>query len=238
MSLLTNIAAYFKCDEASGNLVDAVAALNLTQNGTIGAAAGKLNNGRVLDGTAMSFSRAEHATYRAGNISFTWSLWVKTSVLDGFGSAIYKVNTNFSADYAAGITDVFYFTKTDDAFNTANLSSPTLVVDTWNHFIFGYDLANTRVFLIQNNGTPQYATVTFGTTTHDAPIHIGGNDFASLNGMIDEIGFWKKVLSADEITALYGNGTPPSFDDFASLPAAAATNLPPSTLGIGIGIGL
>ena len=79
MSLLTDLVSYWKLDEASGDALDSHGTNNLTVNGSIGTAAGKIGSARDLEssGSDQYFSLADNASLSTGDIDFSVAGWVK-----------------------------------------------------------------------------------------------------------------------------------------------------------------
>jgi hypothetical protein len=92
-----------------------------------------------------------------------------------------------------------------------NLGSPS--VDTWYHIVAYSDAENDEVGIIVDDGTADIDTSMGGLgvvsdTTSDfviGAVDDTGGDY--WDGRIDEVGFWKKVLSGQEIEDLYNSGS-------------------------------
>jgi hypothetical protein len=211
-SLLTDIAAYWKLDEAAGanNALDAHAnVLTLTQHASPGSAAGKVGTARTFaSGSAQYFGRPSETLLQCGGVSITFALWCYPTSLSGGGILIGKDhsssreyvidrNTSRARMYIGGSG----LAMTDEGALTQNA---------WN-FVTGWWSAVDSTCRIQvNNGTVYAAagpvTPVDGATEFDigARTYPGFPDY--WNGYIDEVGFWKRLLSDPEKAALYNSG--------------------------------
>jgi hypothetical protein len=227
MSLLDNLISYWKCDEASGNLLDAHGSNNLTQNGTITSAAGVINTSREFDGNdANYFSHASNTDFQTGDIDFTWTCWVNIHVL-GNERILIKGGTDFEYSlYFDGGAQRFYNYIASGAGGTG-LSfielTDALAFDTWHFIALWYDATANTLNIQGNNGTVYSTSHTGGAYVGTEDINfgrlIGGGQ--PVDGFIDEVGFWKRVLTSQERTDLYnsGAGLPySSFGPVAGLP--------------------
>jgi hypothetical protein len=223
--LLSSLTSYWKLDEASGTRDDAHSTNDLSDVGTTPAAAGKLNDGANFDGSTQYLTIADNASLSlAADTDFSISCWVKAddlsvyreivskdTVIDGTGSEY-----NLLFDQGAGKFDLLV--GNGASFQRARWSAAANIA-TWYHIVCWHDSAANVVGITVNDGTPVTAAWSGGTQNTAAPFRIGasGNAGALLHfdGIIDEVGFWKgRVLSAANITALYGAGTPPAYSTF------------------------
>jgi hypothetical protein len=72
-----------------------------------------------------------------------------------------------------------------------------------------HDSVGNTINIQVNNGTADSAAHNLGVFYGTAPFAIGARDAAAADywdGLIDEVGFWKRVLTADERTTLYNGG--------------------------------
>jgi hypothetical protein len=225
MSLKTNLISYWKLDEASGNAIDAHAANTLTASNSPGSDTGKVGNARTFNGTNQSFGIASNANLAVGNIDFTFSAWVFLSLKSVTRVAV--AEWNFAAtkrQFLLGfepIVDVYRFLVSPDGttassvqVNASSLGSPPL--NTWTHLVAWHDSVANTINIQANNGTVSSVSYASGVFASDSPLNIGSllgtNDF--WNGRIDEVGFWKRVLTADERTKLWNGGNGLSYDAF------------------------
>lgn len=224
MSLLTNLVSYWKLDEASGNALDSHSTNTLTENGTGGIAsvAGKIVNARDFEfGDVDYFSLASNADVSLGDEDFTWAAWVNLESKPGALLTILSKYSSTTAEYA-----LFWYNPTDrfafecagagganDAFAN-NFGAPT--IGEWNHVVCWHDSVNNLLGISVNAGTADTVAYTHGVGTNAADFTLGkyGSLGFGFDGLIDEVGLWKRVLTSQERTDLYNGGAGLSYDSF------------------------
>lgn len=215
-SLNTSLISYWKLDEISGTRADSVGANNLGDNNLVTQAVGKLGNaGHFASSSSQYLSIADNASLSTGNTDFTISLWV---YLDTKGASEVFVS-KYSSVAPVGEYAIYYDPTTDRfIFSTfrsgvqydavANsLGSPA--TGTWYFLVATHSSsANTNTLRINDTYTNTVTSVEHSDST--APFEIGRfitrTDFYT-NGRIDSVGFWKRTLTAAEITQLYSSGS-------------------------------
>jgi len=237
VALSDNLISYWKLDEASGNALDAHSTNELTDQNTVGSATGKINNARDFENGANEyFSRASNAALQTGNIDFTFTGWInvesfpavasfitaKREFLGGGGDLNSNVEHNVALVTSAGNTFLAFGTGNGVGLFDAITSITALSLGTWYFFCAWHDATLGKIYIQVNAGTPdEFTRLTVpATTAYDFQINMrndgGGGNFG-YDGLIDEVGFWKRVLTSDERTDLYnaGNGR-----DYAYITAA------------------
>jgi len=222
VALTDNLVSYWKMDEASGNALDAHGSNTLTENGTGGIASttGKISNARdfeVADGDY--FSLADNADLSTGDIDWTIAAWVQIeSKGSGDDREIASKGDTDSFEYA------FDFSFADDRFRLRvcsgasfanlttvlanNFGSPSTA--TWYHVVCWHDSVNNVIGISVNAGTANTTAYSAGTFDSTKQFRIGAyNGFGGIywDGLIDEFGFWKRVLTSGERTSLYNGGS-------------------------------
>jgi hypothetical protein len=208
VSLLTNLLAYFKFDEASGNALDAHGDSELVQlSGTIASTTGKINNARDFEAGDTEFFQDWDTLGIFGDEDFTIACWIHAesipaSVMDVCGNLsandgwkLSKKSTNeieFTVGYTSGTAQV----ATDSQISAS----------TW-YFIAGkHDAANNQI-AVYINGTEKTASHSLGLTEAPLPIRVGRSGSSNYwDGLIDELGIWDRVLSESELDVLYNGG--------------------------------
>lgn len=224
-SLLTGLVAYWKLDEASGARSDSVGGQTLTDNNTVTSAAGKVSNagGFELDNTEY-LSHADSATLSLGSdTDFTIACWVKLESKGAFdGGIVVKDNGGIAhgleTEYGLAMnnagSDRFRFAVGNNVtfaeVDANTLGSPSLA--TWYFIVAWHDSTANTINIQVNNGTADSAAWSGGTYDGTSDTWIGSEPASAaraFDGLIDEVGFWKRVLTAGERTTLYnsGNGT-------------------------------
>ena len=220
MSLLDNLISYWKLDEASGNAIDTHGTNTLTDNNTVGSAAGKINTARDFEQSqSESFYTASNASLETGDIGFTISFWVKHETVQSIQfyvnkSGVATADREFAAYYTTG---QFAFFVYDSGNNIKQvLSGVSGSTTNWQHVVAWHDPDANIIGIAVNNGTPATASHTTGVRVTNYEFELGARRAQNffLDGLLDEVGFWKRVLTADERTALYNAGNGLSYDSF------------------------
>lgn len=215
MSLTTNLISHWPLGEASGNALDAHGSNHLTETaGPIASAAGKVGNARDFDGPAHQyFERADNADLSTGNIDFTFSCWVNAEsffavpIIANKGWVGENANSEWQLIYLSSRFELMVMSGTTLTEVIANnFGAPSL--STWYHIVCWHDSVNNLIGISVNNGTPNTTSTSAGVNNGTGTFQIGAMSFANVywDGLIDECSFWKRVLTADERTALYNGG--------------------------------
>ena len=222
-TFLTGLYAYFKLDEISGAVTDASGnGKNLSNFGdAIGSATGIISGARDFDGVSGTtlIRNANTTDFFCGGNQFSFSFWVKFDTLpvfndiglcnryEPYGRREYIVYLKQSTrKISFGIDDGF------GAHSAAVSWSSTVSTGVWYHVAGGWDGTNIKVSI--NAGT-------FVTAPYSTPMTNGGDNFklgyeaASLDGKMDEFGFWiGRCLTQTEVEQLYNNGAGLPFSSF------------------------
>lgn len=229
-------------DEASGNALDAHGSNGLTDNNTVGSATGKINNARDFEAdNAEYFSRADNADLSTGDIDFTIACWINFESKGATRPIVQKASgteVEYALWYSTADDRIRFWVSADGTdwhgtLSDSNLGSPSTA--TWYFVIAWHDASANTINLKINNGTTSSTSYSSGVFNGGAPFNIGfngsGGSPAYFDGLIDEVGFWKRVLTSDEMTSLYNSGNglayPFSTFDAATFPWAATFNRPP-----------
>lgn len=215
MALTDDLVSYWKLDEASGTRNDSHSTNHLTDNNTVGSTTGKLNNCAtfVADDTEY-LSVANNAELQVGDIDFSISCWCYFTAAAGIQYVFCKTAAFFpyalSYNNVGGADEM----KFEAYFNNTVVKTGAFAINTWMHVVCINDSVANQCTIIINDGTPtSNAHGAFANTDGAGDLRIGGSDASGqyLAGRVDEIGLWKRVLTAGEITTLYGGGTPPAY---------------------------
>ena len=222
MALTDGLTAYFTLE---GNSTDA------TGNGHSGtdtsisysSSYGKISQGATFNGTSSYISIP---SYTFGS-SWTISCWVNQSSGDT-GEVIARDESSGSRGFGLYADSTGF---SIGAFNTSGTYYDTGVYSithqtTWVHVVAIYE-SGVNLRIIVNNNTPRTIAVSGDSRDADA-ITIGRRNYPGSNiyytGYIDEVGFWNRALTTDEITSLYNGGTGITYP-FASTNSAAMFQL-------------
>jgi hypothetical protein len=208
-SLNTNLLAYW---DFNNNVNDSVAG---TYNGTIIAgnySTGLINNALKLEGNQLGVN-ITHEGKKILNQSanFSISLWINFA---NFSAPTYV--RIFDKRLTVGSFDEIAILKqanTNEARAILQIASTeqTIIGDnafgngTWEHIVFIY---NGTTLVLYHNGTIQTSTALLSgkfNSTRELRIGSDGTD-EYVNGSIDEVAIWDRVLTASEISDLWNNG--------------------------------
>jgi hypothetical protein len=222
MPLLVGLESCWELEETSGTRVDGHGANDLADNNTVTSGAGKVGNAASFAAASSEYlSRAANSSLQVGATDWAFSFWVKLASKSDYQALISRVHGGDSSKREYRFlyridSDRFYFDvwSSGGAFLgsvTATHVAPS--TDTWYHIYGGFEVASGTMSISVNNNTLITATTTGGAGpgNTDAKFTIGGQENASgveipTNGMIDQVFFWKKILTADEHTQVYNGG--------------------------------
>jgi hypothetical protein len=213
--LLTDLVAYWKLDETSGTRFDSAGSNNLADNNTVGFAGGKIGN-------AASFVAANSENLDGGDIldigndSLTVSCWFKTTSPGGELNVTPLVGKPFAGGkqgrYAIALENGKVTVPIQDA-PGAGPSRDVMTVETYNdglwHFAIMVVDHATGVYLYVDNVLEASSLGALAATLNTTdPFLIGfyTGIAAYMDGEIDEVGVWRRALTASEITQLYNSG--------------------------------
>lgn len=221
-SLLTGLVSWWSLDETSGTRYDSHGSVDLTDNATVGYAAGKQGNAadfEISNNEYLNNTSAADLDNSSGDL--TVSLWFNA---ESFSSSIFQRLFHLTQSTGAAIFAVQLFKSTGSpanapyvlAYNTsrsgefqASTTSPSTGV--WYHVIASWDSSADEMSIRVNNGTPSTKIHTGGgpMDTGIVRVYLGSESTLAqkYDGMIDEVGFWHRLLTEDEQSALYNSGS-------------------------------
>jgi len=241
MALDTDLRAYWKMDESSGNPVDATGnGYTLTNNNTVSFGTGALNNTSDAgsSNSSKNFSIAGSGgttlgmSNSLGNFSVNW--WVNINTLPASNTAGFfwkyavasgATNTGqIDCQYYnnAGTPQIYISRNCNGTLDQSTGYNKTLTVGTWFMYTLTYDGATLRLYE-NGNSTPVLtkASTTTGTGGSYANRFTIFSSFDStptdntfLSAKTDEIGVWNQTLSTTDISTLYNSGTPYPYSSF------------------------
>ena len=221
LGLNDDLVSYWKMDESSAGAapvtrIDSITANgnNLTDNNTVPSAAGKISNCASLDAANLEFlSRASNASLQAGDISFTFAAWVQSSTFTIGETVLGKGPVAGNGPYklfTVALTPRLNFSVFDGS-SVGSVTANTfgdMSINTWYFVVGWHDSVANQLGISINATTADTQAWTTGTNVETNGFSIGkfGEATEYWTGLIDEVGFWKRVLSAAEITSLYNAG--------------------------------
>jgi len=166
----------------------------------------------TFNGSNQYLSVASNSSLQSGGGSFTFSGWVNLNNLaTQHIVAKCPVGGGASTEY-----DIYYGSGLGFTFLVGNGSAiqyaynSSFNINQWNFFVAWYDSSSGYVNLQLNNGSVIQSPSTISSLLQSTnEFDIGSRQATSyVNGSISGVGFWKRVLTSNERTALYnaGNG--------------------------------
>lgn len=212
MALTDSHISAWHMDEASGNALDAHSTNDLTEtSGTIDSATGKLGNARDFEeGDTEFFAHTDNAELSTGDIDFTLAVWVNLESKPANAGIVCK-DEEYYLTYRGGI-DRFEFQAygaagfaSGSAVDANNFGSPS--TGTWYFIVVWHDSVANTINIQVNDGTVNTTSHSAGVYDGTGSVRVGDNGFNQYwDGLIDELNFWKRVLTSDERTSVYNAG--------------------------------
>ena len=220
-TLLTNLRAYWKFDESSGNPVDSSGnAYTLTNNNTVNFNASLISNGADFGSANTNKTFTTSSTLGISvDTAMSFAGWVNITTSPSSGTAYAIMGLGFDA------SDVFYVFEYGNFSGTRRfrvgrarngvddpsmLYTTTLTTGTWYHIAYTIDASRNQEFYLdgvrQANNTAVSGNGSGTTFTGTVFSRALFADARHLSGKVDEWGVWDKVLSSSEITELYNGG--------------------------------
>ena len=208
-ALLDDLVAHWRLEEASGTRFDAHGSNHLTDNNTVGQTTGKLGNaGLFVAANNESLSIADNAALSMGDFDFTIAGWVYLTTTD-FTGLIGKWNAG-GEEYLVYYdgTNLRFYVSSNGVTNASVANSQAISAATWYFFVAWHDSVGNTINLSVNDNTPASLTHTTGVINGNAAFYLGHNSEGGtwLNGRLDSVSIWKRLLTANERTQLYKSG--------------------------------
>ncbi len=219
------LSAWWTLNEASGTRNDSsTSAQHLSDNNTVASQTGKVSNAADLEKNTLEyFSRPSSNQLRMGSGNIYVSAWIKAEDLmvsyphvlakrdASTTNSEYQLRVN--ASNPSNKTVDFIVWGTTGNYTTATSSVP-ITEGQW-YFVEGWtDKANNTAYVNINNGTPGSATWPANENRDGAgtaSLLVGARDNNGIgeywDGLIDEVVFYKRMLSPTERSWLYNNGS-------------------------------
>lgn len=217
MALTDNLVAFWKLDEASGTRNDSVGSNHLTDNNTVLSVAGQIGNAAQFVAANSEFlSIASNADVQSGDIDYTLAGWVYID--SGSDAAIVTKDHSVSGtrEYFLGTSGnkfLFHNAKPTDSLTLVFANTfGTLSAATWYFVVAYHDAAADEIGISVNNGA--FDTAATGgalQAASTAEFRIGARQYSGFegyfNGRVDAVGYWKRKLSAGDVTELWNGGS-------------------------------
>ena len=188
-----------------GNALDAVGGNNLTVTGAANGA-GRIGNGYVFDGIddKLKVSDPADGSLDPGTGEMTISFWFnKTTQVAQNVRVIYKGATDDSADEQGwhvrlSDTQAQFSVNDDTAATRSTVGASGLSVGTWYHCAATRSGATHRIYI--NGVVNEITDGLTGNISGTKHFVVGSADTQLfMKGSIDEVGFWKKALTVEDV---------------------------------------
>ncbi len=214
-----NLATDVIIDE-TGNHNGAVKDATGTATSTFHSVTGKINNAQDFDGADDYIEIADHADFTPALIPFSISTWVYMHTATYFvWASKWQVGSNQEWCIFTGTQKKIHFRMYDDSENAyigrQYNTSLASYENQWTHFVLTYDggtlSSGIKIYLngnrIDDVDSKSGNFISVENLGHD--VWIGRYDTKYANGLIDNVMFFNKELSAYEVSRLHmgGHGT-------------------------------
>jgi hypothetical protein len=223
MAYIDNLVAYYSCDEASGDLLDAHSTHDAVETGgTIAATTGKVSGGRDFERDDTEYGLvANHADVSMGSGAFSVSFWLKAESA-GPGYIVSKMKTSSAFNGYGIFVESTYAIKvqvSDGTLATIFGSSTALSDAGWHHVVVTRSGATIVIYLDGSqdvsSGGGRSGDLDFAVDLFIGSFSSGAASF--FDGVIDELGIWKGVaLDSTAVTWLYNAGAGRSYADIVA----------------------
>lgn len=226
-TLTTGLLAFWRMEETSSNRVDSVAAISLVPNGGATFGAGKHGNAAKCNGVAGAyFAAADSPILSIGPAQdFTVVCWVQ---FDSFPSGDHGIvgKGNVTANYDDCEFMIWRrigtlrFSVANGTLITEVNSGISPTVGLWYLIIGWLDAANNLLWIQVNNATPVSIACTHDSWDSTGSLEIGRQPGWSaspiLDGRVDDVMLYKRILTADERTNIWNAGLGLDYPDLGS----------------------
>jgi len=212
VSLLDSLISWWELDEASGTRNDSHGTNHLTDNNTVGRATTDLGLGADFEASSSEYlSRASNASLQTGDIDFTFALWFVRESSGGYvllGKDSDSTGRDYTIDTVGGNVRLYI-----NGGGGGLIAQATMVdVVGSKHLVVAWHDATANTLNIQVNNGVVSSVGTGGAAppVSAAEFRIGAREYGGAegytDGVVDQVGFWKRVLTTSERARVYNNG--------------------------------
>jgi hypothetical protein len=216
LSLTTDLVAYWRLDETTGTRVDSVGGNSLASaNGVSYELDPPDGNALIVSAASFAASSSQYLSTADSNDlsatgftadSMTFTAWARLDDKSAYRYIISKsATTEYYIDYNPS-EDRFRFGWGDSYIFANSLGSPS--INTWYFIVGWYDVDTDTINIAVNDGAPDSITPPGFNPSGNGDFLVGwqGNLGYYMDGLIDEAGVWRRVLTSEERTQLYNDG--------------------------------
>lgn len=209
-TLYTDLISFWEMGESSGTRADSVvgSANDLTDNNTVTGGNDGVAYSQFTSANSEYLSHADNAGLSVAGSAFSFNFWLYGDSLStgllvkdgGFGNAEFVIQRVFTSGH------MWRFIVLDSSHGSESVDIAYPATGAWYMLTVTCPAGAGNLQIIVNDGTPVTASKTLTVNNSSADIRIGTDGSSYFNGRMRRVGFWKKVLSASEITQLYNSG--------------------------------
>lgn len=210
MALIDNLVGVW-CEAAAPTTDESGNGQTLTNNNTVGTTTGVVGTaGTFTAASSQSLTHADNASLSTGDVDFTLQCWLNLTTKTNGDTYICKREAfEFTLNYGSGSDRLrFLFGQNAIAVTANNFGAPPL--STWMLVHCWHDSVNDLIGISVNAGTANTAADTSANAVDGNGSFAIGKDLAFgqyANAKINQVAFWKRVLTSTERTSLYNSGS-------------------------------
>ena len=221
----TDLVSFWKLDESSGTRYDFFGTNDLTDNNTVGQATSLTGvpyteAADFITANSEYLSINDNASVSTGDIDFSFSCWVRFDSVSQVQPIIYKAVSPYSSaneEYRLSMlgTGTLRWRVGNGSTSGQVDSSVSFSTGTWYHICCWHDASGNELGIRIDDSTEDTISYTSGGQDNAGVMSIGREEFAPsyFDGQVESVGFWKRLLSSAEKTAL-ADATDPFYDQF------------------------
>jgi hypothetical protein len=233
---LTGLVSWWDMDQTEGTRYDVYGTNHLTDNNTVGYAAGiKSNAASFVRANNEFLSRADNTSLSFGDEPLTITGWYyfggdSSLVQTLVGKDSVDSNREYYLAKSSSDTLIFYLSGDGTNVSGVGLGGSSVSVGNWYFFAVWHD-PEANIFGGRTNAnSPNTASYSGGIYDGTSTFIIGARNYAAartaVTGRLDEVNIWRRVLISDEIDWLYNAGAGRVFTDLVT---GGNTHTPTST---------
>lgn len=219
-TLLTGLYGSWKLDEASGSVLDVLSLHSGTNVGGVANTATKFNKGYDMD-TNTDRLDISLATNPPSSESRSISMWINFDILPSVAARSYTISAEFTSTYAVKYTVAVNVANTitltvqnteSAAFSYFSAVGVIAANSTWYNVIFVLPAVGElgKIYVngvLSSSASPTALTGTSRTTNFK--FYVGGSEgqSTSMDGKVDDVGYWNRAITATEAAYIYNSGT-------------------------------
>jgi len=231
--LNVDLVSYYKLDETSGTVIDSHGINNGNNTGATTNQTGKINTSYSFDGSGDMINFGD--IFNFGTSPFSIQIWFKTSSTGSYKELIGKSNSTGTNEWEFRITNgnILQFLIFSSGAVDNLLGTSTVTDGNWHHAVITRPASGGNITMYLDGIVEATATNNNRNHNNTQNMQIGetSNGLFDFTGNIDEVGFWNRTISADEVFQLNNGGDGLAY---GVTPPTVTLNSPPNASTFGI----